>query len=462
MTYPDAIQFLYGLQLFGANFGLERARQLAELAGNPHHHLRFIHVAGTNGKGSVCALLESVYRAAGLRTGLFTSPHLVHFGERLQVDRQLPAEAEIVKLVERMRGILDKGARRGWWDSTAVGDKDIALGHPTFFEVVTIIGLIHFAERGCDLVLWETGLGGRLDATNIVTPLVSVITNVSLEHAAILGETTAKIAAEKSGIIKPRVPVITATDDPNALRVIREVAASRNCPLREISVVADVETDVANSPIANGQSLPAKLFAPGYQRANARLALEIVEMLNGEFPIKMPEIEAGLKTAKWEGRLQEFNRQGRRIIVDGAHNPAGVHALKQTLLARNDWQPCTVIFGTFVDKDAKLELQELAPLASRIVFVPVHSPRTANPRELQETFALLGSRATDSVACDSLEKALALTAKAPVTLITGSLYLVGEAIAWLDGSKPKTPASEQALNHWSFPSPPVPSQKEYR
>src|SRR5690348_10490832 len=213
MTYAEAIQFLYSLQLFGANFGLETPRKLAALAGNPQDNLRFIHVAGTNGKGSTCAMLESIYRAAGLRVGLFTSPHLVVFGERIQIDRRLIPETEVVRLLDELKPSLAKFS---------------ADEHPTFFEVVTVMALRYFAEQKCDLVIWETGLGGRLDATNIVTPLASVITNIQYDHQKWLGETLASIAAEKAGIIKPGIPVITATDEPEALTVIQEAARLQN------------------------------------------------------------------------------------------------------------------------------------------------------------------------------------------------------------------------------------------
>ena len=174
MTYPEAIQFLYDLRLFGAKFGLENTLKLAALAGNPQNQLRFIHVAGTNGKGSTCAMLESIYRAAGLRVGLFTSPHLVSFRERIQVNRQLVSENDVVRLVEELQPLL----------------KQFPDGHhPTFFEVVTVMALKFFAEQKCDLVIWETGLGGRLDATNIVTPLASVITNIAFDHQQWLGDT---------------------------------------------------------------------------------------------------------------------------------------------------------------------------------------------------------------------------------------------------------------------------------
>src|SRR5438034_8559151 len=179
MTYPEAIQFLYGLRWFGAKFGLENTFKLAALAGNPQNQLRFIHVAGTNGKGSTCAMLESIYRAAGLRVGLFTSPHLVSFRERIQANRELISEADVVRLVGEMQPTFKEFP---------------SDHHPTFFEVVTVMALKYFAGRQCDLVIWETGLGGRLDATNIVTPLASVITYIQFDHQRWLGETLDRIA----------------------------------------------------------------------------------------------------------------------------------------------------------------------------------------------------------------------------------------------------------------------------
>ena len=186
MTYPEAIQFLYDLRLFGLKLGLENTFALAALAGNPHTRLRFIHVAGTNGKGSTCAMLESVYRAAGLKVGLFTSPHLVSFRERIQVNRQLVSEADVVRLVAGMQELLERMP---------------ADHHATFFEVLAVMALRYFEEQRCDLVIWETGLGGRLDATNIVTPLACVITNIQFDHQKWLGHTLAQIAAEKAGIL---------------------------------------------------------------------------------------------------------------------------------------------------------------------------------------------------------------------------------------------------------------------
>src|SRR5580765_3966133 len=219
MTYAEAIDFLYSLRLFGAKFGLSNTLKLAEMTGHPHQQLRFIHVAGTNGKGSTCAMLESIYRASGLRVGLFTSPHLVAFGERIQVNRENISEADVVRQVEELKPLLAQFAPEH---------------HPTFFEVVTIMALRYFAQKKCELVIWETGLGGRLDATNIVTPLTSVITNIQFDHEKWLGSTLASIAFEKAGIIKANVPVITATDQPEALDVIKRQALVQNAPLTSV------------------------------------------------------------------------------------------------------------------------------------------------------------------------------------------------------------------------------------
>ncbi len=220
MTYPEAIEFLYGLRWFGTKFGLTHTLRLAELSGNPHRRLRFIHVAGTNGKGSTCAMLESIYRATGLTVGLFTSPHLVAFGERIQVNRRLLPEAEVVRLVREMQPLLAQ-----------FGAED----HPTFFEVVTVMALRYFAEQNCDVVIWETGLGGRLDATNIVTPLASVITNIQYDHQKWLGATLTSIASEKAGIIKPGVPVLTAAESPEAMAIIEETARKQGAPLTRVT-----------------------------------------------------------------------------------------------------------------------------------------------------------------------------------------------------------------------------------
>src|SRR5579872_3536913 len=305
MTYAEAIRFLYDLQLFGTKLGLENTFRLAALAGNPQQKLRFIHVAGTNGKGSTCAMLESIYRAAGLRVGLFTSPHLVAFGERIQVNRQPVNEADVARLAGGMRLLL----------------KQFPAGeHPTFFEVVTVMALRYFAEQKCDLVIWEAGLGGRLDATNIVTPLASVITNIHFDHQSWLGDTLARIAGEKAGIIKPGVPVITAVDDAEAFRILYETARKNESPFWLITWTQ------AEYPPLHGLNLP---LLGEHQRLNAAVAVYTVRTVSREIPVSDEIIRAGLLGVHWPGRLQLVERAGgQKLLLDGAHNLGGAEALR--------------------------------------------------------------------------------------------------------------------------------------
>jgi dihydrofolate synthase/folylpolyglutamate synthase len=420
MTYAEAIHFLYGLQLFGANFGLERAHRLAALAGEPQEKLRFIHVAGTNGKGSTCAMLESIYRASGLRVGLFTSPHLVSFRERIQINRQLISESELVRLVEEIQPLLKQFP---------------ADNHLTLFEVVTVMALKFFAEQKCDLVIWETGLGGRLDATNIVTPLASVITNIGLDHTQWLGDTLEKIATEKAGIIKPGVPVVTATDAPEALRVIKHVADENGAALKHV------------------QAPPTERLTPDisllgdHQRINAAIAVETLEILQGKIPVPAETIRAGLANVNWPGRLQLLtNPAGQKILLDGAHNADGAKVLRAALEKHFSQRRPVVIFGALADKKWLDICRTLAPLADKIFTVPVASGRSADARELAAAFRSAQPAAT-AVACENFDAALNASKDEPFVVITGSLYLVGEALERL-GLAPGRPG-ERGLNEWA-------------
>jgi len=425
VTYAEAIQFLYGLRLFGAKFGLENTRQLAALAGNPQEHLRFIHVAGTNGKGSTCAMLESIYRTAGLRVGLFTSPHLVSFRERIQVNRELIAEAEVVRLVSEMQPRL--------------ATFPVAY-HPTFFEVITVMALSYFAQQKCDLVIWETGLGGRLDATNIVTPLASVITNIGLDHQQWLGDTLAEIAAEKAGIVKPGIPVLTAAEAPEALAVIEAIARKNNSALTGI-------TSHSTARLAH----PA--LVGEHQRRNAALALATVDRLRTNVSVTNEQSERGLAQVDWPGRFQVIRRPGgKTLVLDGAHNPAGVEALAAALQSQfPDVRPA-LILGMFADKDWRPMCLRLASLAARVITVPVGSNRSASPPELAQACREQLPLASEEGA--SLTEALAKAEDASLVVIAGSLYLVGEALELLDLS-PAGSASERGLNEWGGTGKPV-------
>ena len=423
MTYAEAIEFLYELQVFGAKFGLTNTVKLAGLAGHPERSLRFVHVAGTNGKGSTCAMLESIYRAAGLRTGLFTSPHLVHFGERIQVNRQSIPEADIIRLVTDCKEWAGRFSREN---------------HPTFFEVVTVMALKYFVEQKCDIVIWETGMGGRLDATNIVTPLASVITNIQFDHQAWLGDTLEKIAREKAGIIKPGVPVITTVNDPAALKVIEETAEKNH------SILHHVSTETPEAAFVKTLDLP---LHGQHQKLNAALAYGTVQELINLIPVPDAVIRRGMETVLWAGRLQEVNHgDGRKILLDGAHNTGGAAALVAALKADYPGRAITLILGILSDKDSSEICGLLAPLAAGILLVPVKSKRSAAPEELMGFCQKANPRCMVKI-CNSLSQALTESERDALVLIAGSLYLIGEAMELL-GLVPGNTPTELGLNEY--------------
>jgi dihydrofolate synthase/folylpolyglutamate synthase len=421
MTYAEGISFLYGLRTFGAKFGLENTRKLASIAGNPQEKLRFIHVAGTNGKGSTCAMLESIYRHGGYKVGLYTSPHLVHFGERIQINRVPISRAQVVNLIEWLLPALKSFPKNG---------------HPTFFEVVTVMALKHFAYWGCDIVIWETGLGGRLDSTNIVLPLASVITNIQRDHEKWLGETLEQIAFEKAGIIKSRVPVITAVTSPEAFEVIQRVAGVYGAPLRQVT-----------KPLG----VPQVSLIGDHQRLNAALAVAVVEELRATLPVDKDVVRAGLESVSWPGRFQIIDRgSGRKVVLDGAHNPDGARALVAAFNQTFGGAKASLILGILEDKKFSQVCEALAPLANRIFLVPVQSDRTAQPTALLES-CRKANPAAEVVRCDSLTDALEQTQLDQLVLISGSLYLVGEALELLQPDSKQQ--SERGLNEWNANAP---------
>jgi dihydrofolate synthase / folylpolyglutamate synthase len=423
VTYAEAIQFLNSLRIFGARFGLETTFKLAELSGNPHQKLRFIHIAGTNGKGSTCAMLESIYRASGLRVGLFTSPHLVSFRERIQINRQYISEKDVVRFVEQLKPLC----------ATFAEDHQ-----PTFFEAVTVMALRYFAEQKCDLVIWETGLGGRLDATNIVTPLASAITNIGIEHSEWLGDTVEKIATEKAGIIKPGVPAVTSAASGHGLETITAIARERRSSFTVV--------DAGQAHIAPLDTIDLPLHGP-HQRLNAALVVAIVRTLAAQIPVTDSALRAGLATVDWPGRMHRIQTaSGQTILLDGAHNADGAEALRIALQEEFPTAQPAMIFGVFRDKDSTSMCHSLAPLAGRILLTPVHSERTEDPSKLVAACRESNGRAPIEV-CQSLADALRKVPDAPFIVIAGSLYLVGEAMELLHLTR-VAGNDEKGLNEW--------------
>jgi dihydrofolate synthase / folylpolyglutamate synthase len=388
-SYTEAIRWLYSTQASGVKLGLENVRLLLEALGNPHQRLTCIHIAGTNGKGSVSAMLDSVARAAGLRTGLYTSPHLVRFNERIQVSGQPITDDGVLAGLNVIREAI---ARSGCI--------------PTFFELTTALGFLHFSTQRVDLAIMETGLGGRLDATNLITPLVSVLTSIDLDHQKILGDSRAKIAREKAGIIKPGVPVVSIAQSADVREVIDEVATSLNSPVTYITEpIADLQIGLAGS----------------HQRLNAAVVRDALAV--AKLGISPDALKTGLKSVFWPGRFQTL---GDRVTIDGAHNLAASERLVQT------WRECypgsspTIVFGGLRDKELDKMLSALAPIAARFFLVPLNNPRGENPASIRLPAGI--SSAVFPGVQEAVEAAYKL---AEPILVTGSLFLVGEVLSWM-------------------------------
>jgi dihydrofolate synthase/folylpolyglutamate synthase len=400
VTYREAVAWLYGLQLHGIKLGLAQMRRLcAELGVALEGASRgpaFIHVAGTNGKGSVCAMLDSICREAGIRTGLYTSPHLVTFRERMRLDgAMVPAEAVAAGL-QRIRSITEK------WELP-----------PTFFEVATALALEWFQAQGAEVVVLETGLGGRLDATNVVTPVASVLTPIAMDHQRYLGETLAQIAAEKCGIIKPGVPVISDRQAPEVEEVIRRHVTEAGCELSTVDMA--IQDGVVG-------------LIGVHQCWNAAVAWGTLSVLRSRAPfnrIGPDEGVRGLARVRWPGRFQVV---GERFILDGAHNPASAAALVEAWRDTFDDDKATIVLGVMRDKDVSSVCATLAPIAKRFLAVKVGNPRSCSAAEL----GTIVRKRVPNVACEehgNLRAALESAERHPErVLICGSLFLVGEAL----------------------------------
>jgi dihydrofolate synthase/folylpolyglutamate synthase len=425
-SYQEAIDYLFGLQKHGIKLALSNSFKLMELLGEPHRKFRSVHVAGTNGKGSTAAFIGGVLQAAGYRVGLYTSPHLVSFTERIRINGAPISEARVVELAQRVRDCC-RGA--------AAPDGQGPL-NPTFFEVTTAVAFTYFAEEKIDIGVIETGMGGRLDSTNVITPLVSVITNIDLEHQEFLGTTLEQIAAEKAGIIKPGVPIVTGAVQPEALRVIEREAASKNAPLYCLS------RDFTGKNLTSGHdqvfdyqgikrsSDAMRIAMRGrYQVDNACLALAAVECLqNAGIPVEDSALRRGLDQTRWEGRLERVADRPD-IYLDGAHNPASAKKLAEAV---RDMKPAyrriILIIGILGDKDYRGVLSELAPLADHVVATKARYSRAMDvPTLAAEIEKLHASVDTAETVEEALAKAVAAASPDDLVLITGSLYVVGDA-----------------------------------
>ena len=407
LNYKQALTWLYSLQRFGIKLGLENIQRLLDefglesLRSTPGSNTTttIIHVAGTNGKGSVCAMIDSICRAQGYQTGLYISPHLVTFRERIRVNGEMISEDAVA---DGLTMIRDKVAD---WDP-----------HPTFFEVATGLALKHFGDANIDIAILETGLGGRLDATNAVQSDVSVITPIGLDHENLLGNTLAEIAGEKAGIIKPGVPVVSAPQQSQAEDVIRARADECGSPVQFIN-----DTYKRSPAALRGE----------YQKRNAALAIAAIQAANIHLDEKA--IAHGLAAIEWPARFQKWDD---RTIIDGAHNPSAASILARTWEEVFGHQKATLVLAVLSDKDLRGICEALAPIAASILLPKIRSERAAAPAELAKLLSII----TPSLPCSitsTIADALTLARANPnPILITGSLHFAGEVLAHFAANQP--------------------------
>jgi dihydrofolate synthase/folylpolyglutamate synthase len=412
--YKKSIDYLFGLQKFGIKFGLNRTEAMLERLGNPQGRLRCIHVGGTNGKGSTAAMLSSILKLHGYRVGLYTSPHLVRFTERFRINDEEVSQERILDVFDQIHGTLD--------------DRE----PPTFFEMVTAMGFLYFAQEEVDWAIIEVGMGGRLDATNVIHPEVSVITTISYDHQEYLGNTLAAIAREKAGIIKEGTPLVTGARQPVVQGILKATCMKCNAPLFRLGADFRVRRDGDGSFRYQGlrhswSGLHLNLMG-SYQYANAAVALATLEALEKKdlLTLDLESMQQGLMEVRWPARF-EVLQQNPFIILDGAHNPQGAEILRESLKRSFPSRKIHLVVGIMHDKDIRGIFRRLLPIAETVIFTQPRYSRAADAeslRRLARPYIMKQYVIPDPAS--AIEQAKHLAEPDDVICITGSLYFAGE------------------------------------
>ncbi|TWH59859.1 dihydrofolate synthase/folylpolyglutamate synthase [Desulfitobacterium sp. LBE] len=421
--YQEAKDYLVSLTKFGMNFGLGRIEELLKRVGNPEERLRVVHIGGTNGKGSTTMMTAEILEDAGYRVGVFTSPHLHDYRERITINGEMIPKGEVTRLIQILRPHLEELVQKG-------------VEHPTEFEVNTAMALMYFADQKVDLVLLEVGLGGAIDSTNVVKPLISVITNVGMDHMDYLGETYEEIAGVKAGIIKAGAITVTAADRPEVLNVIRKKAQEMNSPLWvvgddvrwEIRWSGELEQEFDLAGLRGAYNKLRLRLVGEHQVVNAATAVTVCELLKFEYGMNLERrnIYEGLRKAVWPGRLELLSLKPK-VLIDGAHNVDGAHALAKALNIFQR-QRLVLCLGMLGDKEREKVVDILVPLADEVIITKPNSPRSGNWEYLHELVKEKGKPVlTIEEPRLAVEEAFRRLDKEDMLCVTGSLYMIAEA-----------------------------------
>lgn len=419
-----ALKYLEELRVLGSNYGLERTERLLELLGNPHKKLKLIHIAGTNGKGSTSSILGKVLIEHGYKVGFFNSPHLEEIEETIRINDDNIAEEELVNLLEEIKPYVNKIVEEGY-------------KHPTEFEVLTCVMFLYLYRQKVDFGVIEVGLGGRLDSTNVITPILSIITPISLDHTNILGNTVEEITSEKVGIIKENIPVITCKQKDKVINIIKSKALLTNSKLtivdsNNFNLLEIVNDDIPYQRVSinfnnNKYTLDLSLLGK-HQIINLSLAIKALEELQrlNYINIEINKLYKGVKSVKWKGRL-EVLKKNPYIVIDGAHNIAGIEFLKRNIEEYFKYQKLYLILGILNDKNVEEMVKVIAPLATEVYTVTPNSIRAASANELKEIVLRYNN---NCIAFDDYDKVIQLSlskaSKDDLIIASGSLYMIGE------------------------------------
>ncbi len=423
MTYDEAMNYISSVGKFGSNYGLERTFRILELLGNPHEKLKMIHIAGTNGKGSTTAMISKILRGYGYKVGMYTSPYLEEFEERIQINGENIEKYKLVKLLEQVKVVIKKVIEEGF-------------EHPTEFEIITALMFLYFYNEKVDYAVIEVGLGGRLDSTNVIIPKVSVITSISLDHVNILGDNLKDIAREKAGIIKEKVPVVLYPQEKDAEEVVLKASKEKNSKVyllkKEDCRLIDINNDklyqnVEVKSIKNTYNIKLPLLGE-HQILNLSVALNTIETLfeKENIIINRELIEKSLEDVKWIGRL-EVLRKKPTVVIDGAHNIDGIRALRKNVEKYFKYKKLYLLLGILADKQVKEMVKEITPIAEKVYALTPHSDRAELCEDLKKEILEYNS---NTVALENYEEAFELTLKEAeeddLILISGSLYMIGD------------------------------------